>query len=132
MSGAAFAKDVQKLIDKSMGRADQVIRAITLQLFSDVIERTPVDSGRLKGNWQVSIAAPITITTDRMDKSGKRTKKAAEKNIGGAGTITYMTNNLPYAYRIEYMGWSHEKAPAGMVGVAFANIQKNVREEARK
>ena len=29
-----------------------------------------------------------------------------------------LANNLDYAYKIEYEGWSHSKAPEGMVRVS--------------
>ncbi|WP_162455859.1 hypothetical protein [Pseudoxanthomonas kalamensis] len=42
-----------------------------------------------------------------------------------------MANNLPYANRIEYDGWSHTKAPAGMVRVSFARIRQIVSKAVR-
>jgi len=39
-----------------------------------------------------------------------------------------MSNNLPYAYKIEYDGWSHTKAPKGMVRKNFIRISQNLKK----
>jgi len=130
-AGGQFALDVKALIAKTTARADETVRAVTLELFSEVIQRTPVDTGRLKGNWQTTVGAPANGVTDRLDTSGDLAIAEAKGGIGGLGTITYLSNNLPYAYRIEYEGWSHTKAPAGMVRVSMARIEQIVREFVR-
>ena len=44
-----------------------------------------------------------------------------------AGNVVYLTNNLPYAQRLEYEGWS-KQAPAGMVRVNMARIADIMKE----
>lgn len=128
----SFAQQVQLFARKSKQATDKTVRAITFALFSEVIDRTPVDSGRLKGNWQTTIGAPAMGTVTVTDKDGSVTKASMASAIGGWGSVTFLANNLPYASRIEYEGWSHTKAPAGMVRVSFARVQQIVAEEARK
>lgn len=128
----SFAQQVATFAAKSEKAIDQTVRAITYALFAEVIDRTPVDTGRLKGNWQLSQGSPIRGTVTVTDKDGGTTKTKVAAGMGGWGSVTYLTNNLPYAYRIEYDGWSHTKAPAGMVRVSFARIQQIVAREARK
>lgn len=125
MQIAGFAKKAEKAVD-------QTVRAVTFALFSEVIDRTPVDTGRLKGNWQVSQAVPASGTLTVTDKDGGTTKTKMAGGIGGWGSVTFLANNLPYAERIEFDGWSHTKAPAGMVRVSFARVQRIVATEARK
>jgi hypothetical protein len=43
---------------------------------------------------------------------------------GAAGKVHFLTNNLPYALRLEY-GWS-KQAPHGMVGVTVKEYQQIV------
>jgi hypothetical protein len=46
------------------------------------------------------------------------------KNIG-VGSVTYMTNNLPYAIPIEY---GHSKqSPAGMVRINVARVAETMK-----
>lgn len=127
-----FAADVRKFTDKSEKAVDKTVRAITFGLFREVIRRTPVDRGRLKGNWQASQGAPVTGTVTTIDKSGMVTIAAMAQAIGGWGSVSYMANNLPYAHRIEYDGWSHTKAPAGMVRVSLARINAIVAKATRE
>ena len=42
-------------------------------------------------------------------------------------SVVYLTNNLPYAARIEYDGWSHTKAPEGMVRKNVIRITQNLK-----
>jgi len=126
-----FARQVKSFNVKTEKALDQTVRAITFSLFREVVQRTPVDTGRLKGNWQVSIGAPASGTLATNDPSGGATLGKIVAGIGGAGSTTFLANNLAYAQRIEYDGWSHTKAPAGMVRVSFARIDSIVAKAAQ-
>jgi hypothetical protein len=128
----SFAADVRRFSEKSEKAVDKPVRAITFALFREVIQRTPVDTGRLKGNWQVSVGAPADGTLTTTDKSGSKTVVAMAAGIGGWGSTSYLTNNLPYAHRIEFDGWSHTKAPEGMVRVSLARIEAIVAKATRE
>ncbi|KAF1045608.1 hypothetical protein [Xylophilus sp.] len=81
--------------------------------------------GRFRGNWQTSISAPVSGVVDRIDPTGQAAVGEASANMGGAGTVTYLVNNLPYAQALEYDAHSSQ-APAGMVRVAMARITQNI------
>ena len=127
----SFAREVALFAKKAEASTDKAVRAITFSLFREVVQRTPVDTGRLKGNWQVSQGAPAAGTTESTDASGGNTIAAIAGGIGGLGSVTFLTNNLPYAQRIEYDGWSKFKSPQGMVRVSFARIDSIVAQAAR-
>lgn len=127
----SFASDVARFAVKAEANTDAVVRKVTFDLFSDVVRRTPVDTGRLKANWRASQNVPVTGTVTSTDASGATTIIAIAGAIGGAGSVTYLSNNLPYAHRIEFDGWSHTKAPAGMVRVSMARVQQHIRAAAR-
>jgi len=102
----------------SLEQADAVRRAVTLKLLSAVVLDTPVLSGRLRGNWTPSTVEPVFVVNDNAkDPSGQQTIETIGNAVAGSqlGQTLYLTNSLPYAARIEYDGWSHTKAPAGMV-----------------
>jgi hypothetical protein len=48
------------------------------------------------------------------------------------GSVTMLSNNMPYAYRVEFDGWSHTKAPEGMLRRNVARFKRLFEEEARK
>jgi hypothetical protein len=123
---AGFSLDVSNWIAKAGKRADLVLRKVALDLFTRVIMRSPVDTGRFRGNWQVAIGSVPDGVLDLDDKSGTATISAASATAAGvkAGEIIYLVNNLPYGPSLE-RGHS-QQAPTGMVGITVAEFQAAV------
>lgn len=145
-----FATSVQAFVDKAKGNIDRQVRGITLSLFRDVIMSSPVGNrelwtanikragkglpplpkgyagGMFRGNWQTTVGAPAVGAIDRIDPSGAQATAEVIATVPKqAGSIVYLTNNLPYAQVLEYEGHSHQ-APNGMVRIALARIASNV------
>ncbi len=98
-------------------------RGIKLALFSDIIQNTRFETGRLKGNWQTSTGSPVTSVIERDDnESGSAAISEAVSNVTPDG-VDYMTNNLPYA--------RHWDNVDGTVDAAFARIQRNIKDVIR-
>ena len=128
----SFSSDVAKWSKATNTGIEKTIRAVCLAATKEIVQRTPVDSGRLRGNWFATISNPSNQQTDMRDKSGRATISRAQTAIKSApGQQFWLTNNLPYAIPIEY-GHSQEKAPAGMVRITAENIEANMREAARQ
>ncbi|HBC7767077.1 TPA: HK97 gp10 family phage protein [Escherichia coli] len=128
----SFALDVSKFVEKAKKNPEKVMRQVSIKLFSAIIKASPVDTGRFRMNWMASGSAPSSGTTDATDKSGNIA-------IGNATSFVLkdtdwreftLTNNLPYAQRLEY-GWS-QQAPAGMVRTNVSRFQQLINEEANK
>jgi hypothetical protein len=109
-----------------------VLQKVALELLSRIVYKTPVDTGRARGNWQVTLDTPATgYNTDKKDGTG--TAAIAE----GVSVITqapndgliWITNNLPYIERLEN-GWSNQ-APAGMVKVALEEVMTMIAQPTR-
>lgn len=119
----SFAVDLERFADGAKKSLDAKCREITLHLFRGVILKTPVDSGRLRGSWGVGVT-PTPGPQDGMDKTGSqalgRVVAALRPGVFAQGGVMTLMTNLPYAYRIEFDGWSHTKAPAGMARLALA------------
>lgn len=64
--------------------------------------------GSFRANWQVTTLAPAVKALKGKDKTGTKALAKGTKKILGAENPTqfYFTNNLPYAARLEYEGWS--------------------------
>ena len=73
-----------------------------------------MDTGRLKNNWFPSVDAASTETTEQTADTSRARLETAVSQEYKLDKVFYFTNNLPYAYRIEFEGWS-KKAPQGMV-----------------
>lgn len=128
---STFAIDVKKFVSKAEDRMEGLVRAIVIELFTSVIMDTPVDTGRLRGNWQISIREPKTGTVNVTDPSGGNTVKKVEDLVAGADISAsdiqfFLSNNLPYASRIEFDGYS-KQAPEGMVRRNMIRISNNLK-----
>lgn len=132
---STFGLDVAKWGDKVMREFEELRKAVVIELFSSVVLDTPVDEGRLRGNWTISNGTPNTETFEVTDPSGQVTIgkiRTHAENIPSGDVSVFLANNLPYAYRIEYDGWSHTKAPAGMVRKNFIRISDNLKKHGRR
>lgn len=113
----SFSAQISQFGKGTKDRIEHIRRGVTLKLFSAVILDTPVLTGRLRGNWRVSEGKPVLDTSDRVDPSGAGVLREVEGAVAASkgDTSLFLSNSLPYAARIEYDGWSHTKAPEGMV-----------------
>lgn len=118
-----FARDVSNWTDKVRRRQDAVVRKITLDVFTSVIQMSPVDTGRFKGNWLPAVGSAPGGTVTATDPGGATVIAKVQGVTAGvkAGDVIYMVNNLPYAQRLEE-GWS-KQAPAGMVALTVQRFQ---------
>lgn len=130
----SFAAQLGSFGKNALQETERVRRAVSIRLFSAVILDTPVDKGRLRANWQCSLKNPDATTTDSVDPSGSQVLSEMTRTINsaGQGDTFWLTNNLPYAARIEYDGWSHTKAPKGMVRINTARFARLIEKEARR
>lgn len=124
---AAAVKEVSNVTVKTLQDSYE-------ELFSRIVDDTPVDTGRLKGNWQMSLNSELDGETDELDADGSGVKNKA-KSILASMTIdtksVYVSNNVPYAEAIEY-GHSQLQAPNGMVRVNMDSFSDIVTQMAQK
>lgn len=131
---SAFSVDIAEFVKKAGARADLVARKVGIEVFSSVVRKTPVDSGRARANWVASVGAPSVEITGALDAghygsepSGASAAKAqAVLNDFTIGPAIFITNSLPYIERLEN-GYS-DQAPAGMVAITAIEYQKFVAD----
>jgi len=121
MAGS-FSADISKFITHAGSNIDQAVRQTVVLASQGVVMNTPVDTGRLRANWQYGQVVP-TGEVIAVDTSGAATiaKIAGQVTSLKAGGECWIVNNLPYAGEIEY-GHSSVKAPRGMVRITLANL----------
>lgn len=127
----SFASDVAKYAKLAGASVDETMRAIALELFGSIIKDTPVDTGRARGNWQTSIGSPATDEVDRNGSAPALSELEAELPAFKGGKVIYLSNVLPYIYRLEFDGWS-QQMPGGMARRNIARIQQIVSKAARE
>ena len=128
----SFTLDIKNFVEKAKKNPETVARQVSFKLFSAVIKASPVDTGRFRMNWQTAGAVAPSGVIDGTDKGGAAAIGNAASYIFAASDWNEftLTNNLPYAERLEY-GWSNQ-APQGMVRVNVARFNTLLEEEAAK
>ncbi|MGL4517064.1 MAG: hypothetical protein ACRCUH_10295 [Shewanella sp.] len=122
----SFSRDFVKFAVLTKSSLDDTGRAIALELFSSTIKDCPVDTGRARGSLQTTIGTPAT--DDPMRTEGQSLAEVSRVSAQfGMGKVIYLTSNLPYIYRLEFLGWSNQ-APEGFMRKNAARIQSIVRK----
>ena len=129
---AHWTMDLNKFCEKNKVAIKEVRKNYAFALYSSIVKKTPVDTGRARANWNVSVGAPDLSTTEDTRKTPKPKDKMPDPN--GDESI-FISNNLPYIGVLEYGGFPNppdkdggktvngfsKQAPEGMVGVTLAN-----------
>lgn len=124
-----FAKAIKMYADGIQTTVPQLVRKTALAIDQAVVLATPVDTGRARSNWLVSVDAPATEEIDAYSpgKEGSTAGPNAQAAIdqGQEAVATYgpdnksihITNNVPYIGRLNE-GHSAQ-APANFVEQAI-------------
>jgi hypothetical protein len=130
----SFALEIEKFANEAMGAVENTRRIFIGNLCVRIIDRTPVLTGHLKGNWQPSIGEAETDEVPRASKDGGYVKRLALdvlNSLKGDETF-YFSNNAPYVLRIEYEGHSSVKAPQGMARISLAEVGQLINQAVRE
>lgn len=100
------------------------MREVSLLLYAELTFLSPVDTGRFRANWMLTVGHPSDDTT----LSTAPPALPATGHVGFGDTV-YIANNLEYAEPIEF-GHSAQ-APSGVVRVAASRFDEIVRSVAR-
>lgn len=108
-------------------RSGKLLRETALRILTQVVQSTPVDTGRARGNWQVTVDSPVSSEITRLDKVGGSTVASGQANMASArsGNTIYISNNVPYIGRLNE--GSSSQAPAGFVELAIRTAIAGVR-----
>lgn len=138
---AKWSVPLEKYADRQKAKIKSVRKAYAFALYSSIVKKTPVDTGRARGNWNVSVGSEDTSTSGRKTPKYKSMEQIPDSD--GDESI-FISNNLPYIGTLEYGGYPNpsekgtwnkktksyeirsangysKKAPKGMVGVTLAN-----------
>lgn len=118
-----FAANISKFVEKTKVKPDIIVRKVAFDCLAGVILKSPVDTGRFRGNWRVAIGvADLTFKKDLFDKQGDGTLAKGKLKIDEAkfGNNIFLTNNVPYAEALEN---GHSKqAPSGVLHVTANDV----------
>jgi len=126
----SFASELRNFTVKAERNAEKVFRDTTIALFSQIIKRTPVKTGRLRGNWQTDVNREKEAVIERSGAEAAINEVVLEASQANLGDSIYLTNNLPYAKVIE--DGSSTQAPSGMVKVTALEFEREIKKQSRR
>lgn len=109
--GTNYDEFVKELDAENLGLAERELvklqKAIAIEALSRIIQRTPVDTGRARGNWQLTIAVVPSDQVNRKDTNGTETLSANISKLAGLQPyqVVYITNNVEYINILEEGGF---------------------------
>lgn len=120
-AATAFNASIERFKTRITGdQFTDFYRRLALGLLQKIVMATPVDTGRARGNWQVTITTPPRREVDGW--------QGRDPIVAGTNTISqlrslrvvYIANHVPYIVYLER--GSSRRAPQGMVAAALANF----------
>lgn len=113
-------QDLLKTAMSSMVRrmpqiGDALVRKVAFDVVADVAERVPVDTGRLRAGWRVSLSA--------LANEGAESETVSVFSSGGNTSIE-VTNPVEYAPFIEY--GTASRPPGNHLALALEAVRLNL------
>lgn len=97
-------------------------KLVCIEAFKRIVQRTPVDTGRSRGNWQIEF---YRQATGQVEKSLWPTvfERGLEKlEHIPPFSVVHITNNVDYIYYLEYTRRS-EQHPEGMTEITLQELK---------
>ena len=100
------------------------VRTIALDMLTEIVAKSPVDTGRFRGNNIVSVGAPVFTSNANFDPTGSETIQQGARITTGLEpyTLVFIQNNLPYATALE--DGHSQQAPGGIYAVSFNGVSQ--------
>lgn len=131
-----FRVNVDAWINAVESGLEDVVKIMCKDVNEALINGSPVDTGRFKGNWQVTANQIPLHAVNNYDRSGSETIARGNRVIdglfkgGGAVKSVHFSNMLIYANALEY---GHSKqAPNGVVGIVALRLRSFMTDAIRK
>ena len=136
----SFSASIADFVGEVMAHSKDVCRKTFIELGTNIMEATPVDTGMTRNNWLPSTGSPDNGTREIADPTGATVKGETESVAAGwepEKEDAYLTNNSIVAVVLEYglypnppkhgtgktiNGFSTQ-APAGMVRTTIARMK---------
>jgi hypothetical protein len=121
-SVSSFTTGISKWTRKCQSRLEEVPKEVNWRISMKIIQRSPVDTGLFRGNWQASLKSKPRGVVGTLDPTGTITMGKVTNVLMRMrpGDRFFLSNNLPYARALEY---GHSKqAPQGMVRLTIAEF----------
>ncbi len=125
-----FCKEINDFTESIPEKVTELQKKIVLEALKRIVEKTPVDTGRARGNWQVAIDTPISDVLERTDKQGAETIQKGASAITDLPPfrVVWISNNLDYIEFLEdgssKQTQDHDGSPQGMVALTMLELRE--------
>ena len=75
----SFAESLAAFAEQAKEAIDDVFRDVVIEIGTSIIRLSPVDTGRFKGNWHLSIDNIESVTFDEVDPTGAKVRTTGTK-----------------------------------------------------
>lgn len=119
-----FNKEIDDFAKTIPNEVTTLQKKIVLEALKRVVLKTPVDTGRARGNWQVAIGRPAGTKLQTTDKSGSETINKGLAALAGLPDydVVFIDNNLEYIEFLE--AGSSQQAPVGMLAITVEELRQ--------
>ena len=122
----SFQSDIELFCDFSVNALNNLITDVIDEVSSEVIYRTPVDTGRARSNWILGInKMNLSSEWGSYDPIGNDTLKRIINSLPSykIGNIYFVSNSIEYIGELE-QGKSWSQAPFGILKMAELSFDK--------
>lgn len=146
-----FAAKTRRWCENAPAEAvKKAMRLIALEALRRIVLRTPVDTGRARGNWQISIGGLKRAVLESESRGAGNVIDRESAKFKGIEPfdVVYVENSLPYIEVLEFGGFEPSdpgpsndprpsrrgrvlvqggfsvQAPQGMISVTFEELQQ--------
>lgn len=131
-----FARRIRKRGRQVEEGVNEIVKKTAIVADRELVLSTPVDTGRARSNWLLSLGGPSTSEIEAYAQGKGGSSGAANANAAMAQAQAavrgrrpeqdvYISNNVPYIGRLND-GWSAQ-APAGFVQAAVQRAAAAIR-----
>lgn len=120
-----FNKFINRFVDVVVPEMfNEFVRFIAIEAYSRIIDRTPVDTGRARGNWTLNIGRPVEFSGPGTRRQVESMIRQAERTLERLefGKSVWIANGVEYIIWLEQ--GSSRKAAEGMVSVTLEELKQ--------
>jgi hypothetical protein len=119
-----FNKEIDEFCQTIPDKVNTVQKVIVLEALKRLVEKTPVKTGRARGNWQATIDAAAEGQLEVTDIDGQATISKGLSILGEMQPycIVWISNNVDYIEFLE--DGSSKQAPEGMLAITVEELMQ--------
>ena len=106
-----------------------IVKKVVIDVFSRIVDRTPVDTGRARASWQFDAGTEpsgVVPEGEWKAKVPELVNEAVSKIVAAPAAVWFIANHLEYIEALE-AGWS-KRQPQGMVSLTVREMSARLQE----